>query len=169
MYTQTFPDNIEAWFTMLFITHSDQDANTAITAGFKAFAFADRFLAPAFFRATNELLVGVLLPHCCTSANAISYACENMPAGHPFIQALVDGYCQEWDGEEFCCSYGEMQKLPFSFLRRVVARLSELKETSSKKKKEKRCYWVHDGDEEKNACGALHMCYDEALDLATFK
>jgi hypothetical protein len=84
----------------------------------------------------------------------------NIPEGRNVLQQLVDEYSSYWsDSHSDEVFQPLMQKeLPNNFLLRVMRRCREIKDYGDQ---DKRCYYEHATDEEKDSCHDDHLKYDE--------
>lgn len=135
----------------------------------KAYVFGDSFLAPEFRRAVNNASVkhtplgisvfdelGCLL---------VDSAFKNIKPSSVLLQHLVDMYSTAWDEDKDEFAASTFDKLPNSFIRRVIKRLKDADDGTGKR----RCYLEHASEQETKNCLALHLTYEEAADIAYFE
>ena len=166
------PSKDDDWVELSMSTILSDPTDAQIDACIKAYALGDRFLISNFRRAANnlfaELLPGFYFSDIQGRLSTV-YALKNIPSDRVILQNLVDQYCYYWADDSGDYTLSAQNELPRSFLRRVTNRFQELSEASAEEKRRKRCYMEHVSDVEKEDCKALHMRYDEYLDLAYFE
>ncbi|KAF2625387.1 hypothetical protein BU25DRAFT_346330, partial [Macroventuria anomochaeta] len=121
---------------------------------FKACAFGDRFLVPAFRAASESALIDrIIVANRSPYYDAIIYAYEHLPSDSPVFQALIDahyhGFAEDSDTEK----NGELElrsQHPHSFLVEAMLRYMRLQSSMSRKKHLDRCnYHEHASDDER--------------------
>ncbi|KAH4037024.1 hypothetical protein HBI25_055030 [Parastagonospora nodorum] len=139
----------------------------------KAYAFADRFLAPEFRRTVNNnVMEQMRLDHNFLEVSDIlamaRIAFSSIPSDRPLLQLIVDEHCTFWKN---CCEEpSRLTDFPPAFLARVTRRLCELLEDQIclQSSSGEWCYFEHADEAEMVACGKLHMQYDEEKDMGFF-
>ena len=139
----------------------------------KVYSFGDRFIAPAFRRAMNEVAVDYVRSLMLSPSNILEltrWAFEHIPSNRPLLQLLVNQLCQDWydDEPDMKGSIKALRELPATFVGRVIQRYCHLRNNSRTSEGTVYCYSEHATDEEKVACGGAHMRYDEDEEFGYF-
>jgi len=139
----------------------------------KAYASGDRFVAPAFRRAINEVFVNYVRSSCLFPTDMVELTCwmfENVASDRPLLQLLVNQFCGEWDDSDLgrIANTTALKALPAAFVSRVIRRYCHLKTCPGSSKVKDHCYSEHAADEEKVACGKAHMRYEADDDFGYF-
>jgi len=128
----------------------------------KTYSFGNRFVAPAFRRAINDILVRYVSTFTLIPMDIVQLTCwvfEHIPSDRPLLQLLVNQFCEDWDDyydeEE---NYDALKLLPQAFTIRVLKRHSHSK-INREAEASKCCFYEHASDEEKASCGKSHMVY----------
>lgn len=172
LYYQEIPTSRQDWVRLSLVYDSSYWADACIHICIRAYGFGDRFVIPAFSRASNNLIAQqnptryYFDP---LGRISIEYAFETIPLDRVILQRLVDWYCECWRATSDHFDATTLASLPDEFLRRVMGRLHESKTMTMAEVLKKCCYLEHASDEEKKECGALHMRYDQEHAIATFQ
>ncbi|KAH6239876.1 hypothetical protein HBI15_034300 [Parastagonospora nodorum] len=170
IYTQELPRDQDGWADLSVVPPSnDYWMDYLMSELVKAYVFGDRFLAPEFCRAVNNASV----KHTPLGSSffdedgcfSIDYAFKNIRPSSVLLQHLVDMYCTVWREDADVFDESAFDKLPNSFIRRVIQRLKN----DDHRPKKKCCYLEHASEQEKENCLALHINYDKNVDIAYFQ
>ena len=140
----------------------------------KAYSFGDRFIAPAFRRAMNQVVVDYVRSLWLTPLNILEltrWIFENVPSDRPLLQMLVHQFCEDWNDDEeedVKANPTALRALPPAFVSRVMKRYCHLKIGAASSEVKDHCYSEHAADEEKVACGKAHMRYEADDDFGYF-
>ena len=177
LYTQEIPNDYFSTEEMEHvlaqsIPDEDQFCNDMFLILLKAYVFGDRFLSPAFRRATSNRLSDYLRNHVLAGStcwDVMRYAFTNIPSDRPILQHLVDDFCKMHDEchDEEDEDIAAQNELPRDFLMRVLRAFPDIR-NHPPAKIVNRCYYEHTSEEEKNRCKKVHMKFNKAKECGYF-
>jgi len=126
LYTQELPQDRDEWEQMDLVKKAIFPCeNECMHVLIKAYALGDRLLAPAFFRAVNNLFAITSegsFYYGQDDRRSITYAFENIPLDRVIIERLVEQWARRIAPTFSGYRLADMQDLPLALLHRTIHR-----------------------------------------------